>query len=60
MVILGASSGYLIVDVTAAAGSIQVGDTLSFLLNYAALLAAMTSAYVKKHTYQSGELVEIQ
>jgi len=60
VVILGASSGYLIVDVTEAAGSIRVGDTLSFLLNYAALLAAMTSEYVKKHAYQGGVRVEAQ
>lgn len=59
-IILGASSGYLVVDVTDAAGSIRVGDTLSFSLNYAALLAAMTSAYVKKHTYQGGVRVEEQ
>jgi len=58
VVILGASSGYLIVDVTAVADSIRVGDTLSFLLNYAALLAAMTSGYVKKHAYQAGIRVE--
>ncbi|NNJ97637.1 MAG: alanine/ornithine racemase family PLP-dependent enzyme, partial [Gammaproteobacteria bacterium] len=58
-VILGASSGYLVVDVTDA-GSIRVGDTLSFSLNYAALLRAMTSAYVKKHAYQGGALVEEQ
>jgi len=58
VVILGASSGYLIVDVTAVADSIRVGDTLSFLLNYAALLAAMTSAYVKKHACRDGVRVE--
>lgn len=56
-VILGASSGYLVVDVTGATGSIRLGDTLSFYLNYAALLAAMTSAYVKKHAYRGGVLV---
>ena len=58
VVILGASSGYLIVDVTAVTDSIRVGDTLSFLLNYAALLAAMTSAYVKKHACLGGVRVE--
>lgn len=57
-VILGASSGYLIVDVTEAASSIRVGDTLSFLMNYAALLAAMTSGYVKKYTSKTGVPVE--
>jgi len=58
LTILGASSGYLAVDVTAATGAIRVGDTLTFSLNYSALLAAMTSAYVKKHAYQGGKLVE--
>jgi predicted amino acid racemase len=60
VVILGASSGYLIADVTDVTGSIRMGDTLSFLVNYAALLRAMTSAYVKKHAYQGNVLVEEQ
>ena len=59
-VILGGSSGYLVVDVSAAAGSLRVGDTLAFSLNYAALLAAMTSAYVSKHAYQAGVRLEEQ
>jgi predicted amino acid racemase len=46
--ILGASSDYLAVDVSAAGDDIQVGDQLAFSLNYSALLAAMTSAYVNK------------
>lgn len=46
--IIGASSGYLLVDVTEAQQPLQVGDILSFSLNYAALLAAMTSEYVYK------------
>jgi predicted amino acid racemase len=46
--ILGGSSDYLVVDVTAAAGGVRVGDELTFSLNYGALLAAMTSEYVKK------------
>lgn len=46
--IVGASSGYLVVDVTAAAGGVHVGDELAFVLNYGALLAAMTSPYVGK------------
>lgn len=58
LVILGASSGYLIVDASAATGSIQVGDTVSFSLNYSALLAAMTSEYVKKLCYKEGVLVD--
>jgi predicted amino acid racemase len=47
--ILGASSGYLALDATAAAGELKVGDELTFSLNYSALLRAMTSEYVKKH-----------
>ena len=58
--ILGASSGYLIVDVTEAASNIRVGETLSFSVNYAALLTAMTSEYVKKHTYQGGVRVKTE
>ena len=46
--ILGASSSYLVVDTSAAAGMLKVGDELSFAVNYGALLTAMTSEYVKK------------
>jgi predicted amino acid racemase len=46
--ILGASSSYLVVDTSAAAGAFKVGDELTFALNYGALLTAMTSEYVKK------------
>jgi predicted amino acid racemase len=46
--ILGASSGYVIVDVTAAQDRLGVGDELTFSLNYGALVAAMTSHYVDK------------
>ncbi len=46
--ILGGSSGYLVVDVTRTEGSYRVGDELTFLLNYSALLRASTSEYVKK------------
>jgi len=48
--VLGASSSYLVVDMTRAAGQFQVGDVLTFSLNYGALLTAMTSEYVKKRT----------
>jgi predicted amino acid racemase len=48
LTIIGASSGYLIVDATPARGSIDVGDELRFSLSYSALTAAMTSEYVKK------------
>lgn len=46
--ILGGSSGYLVVDVTAAPASMRVGDELSFDMTYGALLATMTSDYVGK------------
>jgi predicted amino acid racemase len=48
LAILGASSDYLIVDVTGAAGQVRVGDEITFAPNYAALLALMSSAYVEK------------
>jgi len=48
LTILGASSDYLALDVSAAAGELKVGDSVAFALNYSALLAAMTSPYVAK------------
>jgi predicted amino acid racemase len=52
--ILGGSSGYLVLDVTGAAGDIRVGDELRFTVDYGALVAAMTSEYVKKHLLRDG------
>jgi predicted amino acid racemase len=52
--IVGASSGYLVLDVTEADGDIRVGDELAFSLNYAALLAAMASEYVIKQLQPGG------
>jgi predicted amino acid racemase len=46
--VMGASSDYLVVDVTGAAGAVRVGDELDFALGYGGLLAAMDSAYVEK------------
>jgi len=46
--ILGASSDYLVVDVTRADRRVRVGDEFAFALNYGALLAAMISPYVEK------------
>jgi predicted amino acid racemase len=54
--VLGASSDYLVLDATAAAGALRVGDELAFSLNYAALLAAMTSQYVEKRCARAGTL----
>jgi len=53
--IIGASSGYLALDVTLADEDIEVGDELTFSLNYSALLAAMTSEYVKKRPLRPAE-----
>lgn len=54
VVIVGASSDYLVADVSAADGPIRVGDELAFIPNYSALLAVMTSEYVAKVSLQSG------
>jgi predicted amino acid racemase len=48
VIILGASSDHLILDVEEAAPSFKVGDQISFGLHYSALLYAMSSEYVKK------------
>jgi predicted amino acid racemase len=48
VLILGASSDYVIVDVTHATPAIAIGDHLAFGLGYGALPAAMTSPYVEK------------
>jgi predicted amino acid racemase len=53
--ILGASSGYLVVDVTEAGTATKVGDELAFQPGYGALLAAMTSEYVKKRLTKGSE-----
>ncbi len=53
-VVLGASSDYLAVDVSAAGNDLRIGDCLAFSLNYRALLAAMTSEYVKKLPLRGG------
>ena len=50
LAILGASSDYLILDVSRAERRVRVGDILTFSLNYSALLAAMTSQYVEKRS----------
>lgn len=52
--IVGASSDYLVVDVTEARNDIQLGDELAFSTNYSALLAAMTSSYVEKCAIETG------
>lgn len=54
LTILGASSGYLVLDVAATDGSLRVGDEVAFSLNYSALLAAMSSEYVEKRPLTAG------
>ncbi|MBN1883210.1 MAG: arginase family protein [Deltaproteobacteria bacterium] len=53
--ILGASSDHLIVDVTQSRDDVRLGRRLSFHLNYAALLAAMTSSFVEKRPIMTDE-----
>ena len=53
--ILGASSDYLILDASRAAGRLGVGDRVAFAPRYGALLAAMTSRYVEKRLVGAGE-----
>jgi predicted amino acid racemase len=50
MTILGASSGYLALDVSAVDTSLRIGDEVAFSLNYSALLAVMSSEYVEKRS----------
>lgn len=52
--VLWGSSGYLAVDVADLSGSLRVGDKLSFVPNYGAILTAMTSEYVKKRPLRGG------
>ena len=52
--IAGASSDYLVVDLTDAAEAFRLGNELLFSLNYSALLAAMTSGYVGKEMIRPG------
>ncbi|MHB9057517.1 MAG: alanine/ornithine racemase family PLP-dependent enzyme [Bacillota bacterium] len=46
MIVLGASSDHLLVDVSDAAGPVRLGDEVRFLPSYAGILQAMTSPYV--------------
>jgi len=46
--VLGASSDHLLLDVTESSEELKLGDKIKFNLNYGALLASMTSKYVKK------------
>lgn len=48
VVVIGASSDHLIIDVQESANNYKVGDILSFELEYGALLKIMTSEYISK------------
>lgn len=50
--ILGASSDHLLLDVTRYSKPLAVGDVLTFIPGYGALLAAMTSPFVTKEYRQ--------
>lgn len=47
MVVIGATSDYLVLDVTEARGEVAVGDRVTFALGYSALATAATSPYVE-------------
>ncbi len=47
--VLGCSSDHLITDVTEVNQKLEVGDILTFKINYSAMLRAMTSQYVTKN-----------
>ena len=48
IIIIGASSDHLIIDVTDCETNYQVGDIIKFKLKYSSILKTMTSAYVDK------------
>lgn len=49
VIILGASSDHLIIDVTDCSSNYYVGELIEFKLTYSALLKLMTSKYVNKY-----------
>jgi len=49
--ILGGSSDHLILDITNCSQLYEVGGKVSFILNYVAILKAMTSKYVAKYYF---------
>ena len=56
LVVLGASSDALIVDVTDAEPRVEVGDRIAFGVDYGALLTAMASPYVDKRCIARGNV----
>lgn len=49
--LIGSSSDHIIVDITNATNTYEVGDTMLFKLTYSSILSLMTSKYVRK-TYE--------
>jgi predicted amino acid racemase len=47
MHVLGASSDYLVLDASEARGELRVGDRVSFLPGYGAMVRAASSPYVE-------------
>jgi predicted amino acid racemase len=56
--VIGSSSDHLLVDLTSVRVPMKVGDEVKFLPDYGALLAAMTSSYVRKEPHRSGTPLE--
>ncbi len=56
LVVLGASSDALIVDVTDAEPRVEVGDRIAFGVDYGGLLTAMASPYVDKRCIARGDV----
>jgi predicted amino acid racemase len=52
--VLGASSDYLLLDVTDARSELAMGDVVRFSMSYGSLLAAMDSQYVEKKLLGGG------
>ncbi|MBP8865809.1 MAG: alanine/ornithine racemase family PLP-dependent enzyme, partial [Acetobacterium sp.] len=51
LTIVGSSSDHLVIDVTDAEATYQVGDIISLRCDYVGALHAATSAYVDKIVY---------
>lgn len=52
VIIVGASSDHLIIDITKSQKTYKLGDELNFKMSYSCLLQSMTSGYVKKIIHQ--------
>lgn len=46
--VLGGSSDHLILDITDCRNTYEVGDTISFVLDYVSIIRGMTSTHVNK------------